>query len=153
MQQIFLDWLQRHTTTAGKTLQPDLSCSSCHVWPPYIMTWKHESLLVIFVRRNVIPRISAAFSLSVLALQLNGLELQEKVINAQSPAAETELGALPSHLITSWSPMINGGGRAREQQNNDFVEKTGRCWYHPDPIYADLMVPAMSRAFNYRYNH
>ena len=90
----------------------------------------NESLLinVIFVRRNVIPRISAAFSLSVLALQLNGLELhEEKVINAQSPAAETELGALPSHLITSWSPMINGGGRAREQQNNDFVEKTGRC--------------------------
>ena len=117
------------------------------------MTW-HESLIVVFSWCNVIPRISAAFSSTVLALKLNGLELfEEKVINAQSPAAETELGALPSHLITSWSPMINGGGRAREQQNNDFVEKTGRCWYHPDPIYAELMVPAMSRAFNYRYNH
>ena len=100
--------------------------AEAHITLDRYISW-HESLLVIFVRRNVIPRISAAFSLSVLALQLNGLELHEKVINAQSPAAETELGALPSHLITSWSPMINGGGRAREQQNNDFVEKTGRC--------------------------
>ena len=151
MQQIFPDWLQRQKQRRAKLFSP--TSAAAHVTFDRHISW-HESVLVIFVRRNVNPRISAAFSLSVLALQLNGLELhEEKVINAQSPAAETELGALPSHLITSWSPMINGGGRAREQQNNDFVEKTGRCWYHPDPIYAELMVPAMSRAFNYRYNH